>query len=59
MISPEQIWLAVEPIDMRLGIDGLSSKRIEPQVRHGPTSRRSGRSSICRKSEQSGQTVKS
>ena len=26
MISPEQIWLAVEPVDMRLGIDGLSLK---------------------------------
>lgn len=26
MISPEQIWLAVEPIDMRLGIDGLSAR---------------------------------
>lgn len=26
MIKPEQIWLAVEPVDMRLGIDGLSLK---------------------------------
>ena len=26
MIVPEQIWLAVEPIDMRLGIDGLSAR---------------------------------
>ncbi|WP_251199602.1 IS66 family insertion sequence element accessory protein TnpB [Aromatoleum aromaticum] len=26
MIPPEQIWLAVEPIDMRLGIDGLSAR---------------------------------
>lgn len=26
MIRPEQIWLAVEPVDMRLGIDGLSLK---------------------------------
>lgn len=24
MISPTQVWLAVEPVDMRLGIDGLS-----------------------------------
>lgn len=24
MISPEQVWLVVEPVDMRLGIDGLS-----------------------------------
>ncbi|MCB1933973.1 MAG: IS66 family insertion sequence element accessory protein TnpB [Candidatus Accumulibacter sp.] len=24
MISPEQVWLAVEPVDMRRGIDGLS-----------------------------------
>lgn len=26
MIRPEQVWLAVEPVDMRLGIDGLSLK---------------------------------
>ena len=26
MIHPEQVWLAVEPVDMRLGIDGLSLK---------------------------------
>ena len=24
MIRPEQVWLVVEPVDMRLGIDGLS-----------------------------------
>ncbi len=24
MIMPNQVWLAVEPVDMRLGIDGLS-----------------------------------
>lgn len=24
MIAPEQVWLAVEPVDMRMGIDGLS-----------------------------------
>lgn len=24
MIRPEQVWLAIEPVDMRLGIDGLS-----------------------------------
>jgi len=24
MITPEQVWLAVEPVDMRMGIDGLS-----------------------------------
>ena len=24
MIQPEQVWLAVEPVDMRMGIDGLS-----------------------------------
>ena len=23
-LQPEQVWLAVEPVDMRLGIDGLS-----------------------------------
>lgn len=26
MIQPTQVWLAVEPVDMRLGIDGLSLK---------------------------------
>jgi len=26
MIQAEQLWLAVEPVDMRLGIDGLSLK---------------------------------
>lgn len=26
MIRPEQVWLAVEPVDLRLGIDGLSRK---------------------------------
>ena len=24
MLQPEQVWLASEPVDMRLGIDGLS-----------------------------------
>lgn len=24
MIQPTQVWLAIEPVDMRLGIDGLS-----------------------------------
>jgi transposase len=24
MIRPEQVWLAVEPVDMRMRIDGLS-----------------------------------
>ena len=23
-LQPHQVWLAVEPVDMRLGIDGLS-----------------------------------
>ena len=23
-LQPRQVWLAVEPVDMRLGIDGLS-----------------------------------
>ena len=26
MIRADQLWLAVEPVDMRLGIDGLSLK---------------------------------
>ena len=24
MLQPEQVWLAIQPVDMRLGIDGLS-----------------------------------
>jgi transposase len=24
MLQPEQVWLALQPVDMRLGIDGLS-----------------------------------
>ena len=24
MIAPTQVWLAIEPVDMRLGIDGLA-----------------------------------
>ena len=24
MLQPEQVWLAIEPVDIRLGIDGLS-----------------------------------
>ena len=23
-LQPEQVWLAIQPVDMRLGIDGLS-----------------------------------
>ena len=26
MIRPDQVWLAVEPVDIRMGIDGLSLK---------------------------------
>ena len=26
MIRPDQVWLAVEAVDMRMGIDGLSLK---------------------------------
>jgi transposase len=26
VIRPDQVWLAVEPVDLRLGIDGLSRK---------------------------------
>ncbi len=26
MIRPEQVWLAAEPVDLRMGIDGLSLK---------------------------------
>ena len=35
VISPEQIWLAVEPVDMRLGIDGLSL-RIQQALGRSP-----------------------
>ena len=24
MLQPQQVWLAIQPVDMRLGIDGLS-----------------------------------
>ncbi len=24
MLQPEQVWLAIQPVDMRLGMDGLS-----------------------------------
>jgi transposase len=24
VISPDQVWLAIEPVDMRLGVDGLT-----------------------------------
>ena len=33
MIQAEQLWLAVEPVDMRLGIDGLSLKVQQAAVR--------------------------
>jgi transposase len=26
IVAPEQVWLVVEPIDMRAGIDGLSAR---------------------------------
>ena len=29
MIRADQLWLAVEPVDMRLGIDGLSLKVLQ------------------------------
>ncbi len=29
MITPEQVWLAVEPVDMRMGIDGLSLRVLQ------------------------------
>ena len=32
---PEQVWLAVEPVDMRLGIDGLSL-RIQQALGRAP-----------------------
>ncbi len=35
MIAPEQVWLAVEPIDMRRGIDGLSL-RIQQALGRSP-----------------------
>lgn len=25
MLMPDQVWMVVQPVDMRLGIDGLSS----------------------------------
>ncbi len=35
MIQPAQVWLAVEPVDMRLGIDGLSL-RIQQALDRSP-----------------------
>ncbi|OIQ79864.1 IS66 Orf2 like protein [mine drainage metagenome] len=35
MIRPDQVWLAVEPVDMRLGIDGLSLK-VQQALRRAP-----------------------
>lgn len=35
MIRPEQVWLAVEPVDMRMGIDGLSL-RIQQALGRSP-----------------------
>ena len=35
MIAPDQVWLAVEPIDMRRGIDGLSL-RIQQALGRSP-----------------------
>ncbi len=35
MIQPAQVWLAVEPVDMRLGIDGLSL-RIQESMDRAP-----------------------
>ena len=36
MITPEQVWLAVEPVDMRMGIDGLSLRIQQLQGRVHP-----------------------
>lgn len=35
MISPNQVWVVVEPVDMRAGIDGLSL-RIQNALGHSP-----------------------
>ncbi len=35
MIRPEQVWLVIEPVDMRVGIDGLSL-RIQNLLGHSP-----------------------
>lgn len=35
MIRPEQVWLVVDPVDMRGGIDGLS-QRIQNLLGHSP-----------------------
>jgi transposase len=34
-ISPGQIWLAIEPVDMRIGIDGLST-RVQQALNKSP-----------------------
>jgi transposase len=35
MIQPVQVWLAIEPVDMRLGIDGLSL-RVQQSLGRAP-----------------------
>lgn len=37
MLTPAQVWLVVEPVDMRLGIDGLSA-HIQQALGRPPTS---------------------
>ena len=35
IVSPDKIWLAVEPVDMRRGIDGLSMV-VQQSLAHAP-----------------------
>lgn len=35
MLMPAQVWLVVDPVDMRLGIDGLSA-HIQQALDHTP-----------------------
>lgn len=35
MLHPQQIWLALEPVDMRIGIDGLAT-RVQQSLDRSP-----------------------
>lgn len=35
MLAPQQVWLAVDPVDMRLGMDGLA-RLVQSALGHSP-----------------------
>ena len=46
MIRPDQVWLAIEAVDMRMGIDGLSLK-IQQALGRSPCDEMCIRDSHC------------